>query len=156
MHEWKRQRRQSELASLLLQKEEMLKALQDGSRVTVGDVDVDKEVRANKRDIKQRSSESIWEYLSGLDWHCVFLSVQGVSAAVRTAVKATEGQIVDSLTEEASLLNEIQQLKLQQEALATGRLQSPAPSNTDQHGSRLDTPEKAKTKTGRRESGNAV
>lgn len=51
LHEWEHQRRQAELTSALLQKEETLKVLRNGSRVTVGEVDIpedeqlDKEVR---------------------------------------------------------------------------------------------------------------
>ncbi len=57
VHEWEHQRHQSELTSMLQQKKEELKVLRDGSRVTLGEVDVpeelDKEVRANNRGIKQ-------------------------------------------------------------------------------------------------------
>lgn len=67
VHEWERQHRLAELTSTLRQKEETLKMLRDGSRVTLGEVDVpedlDKEVRLTKG-IKQRASESIWGYLS--------------------------------------------------------------------------------------------
>lgn len=54
---------------MLRQKEEKLKSLRDGSRVTLGEVDVpedeqlDEEVKTHKRDIKQTTSGSIWEYL---------------------------------------------------------------------------------------------
>lgn len=80
---------------------------------------------------------------------------------VRAAVKATEDQILASLTQEASLLSDIMQLKLQQAALATRRHQNPVPSNTGHIDSHPDAPAKAKlptakTKTGLKESGNAV
>ncbi len=82
---------------------------------------------------------------------------------VRAAVRATEGQIVASLTQEASLLNDIQQLKLQQAALATGGPPNTVASNTAQQDPHVDAPAKskprtakAKTKTGLRESGNAT
>lgn len=76
---------------------------------------------------------------------------------VSAAVKATEDQMLASLTQEASLLSDILQLKLQQAVLATRRLQNPVPSNTGH----IDSPAKAKlptakTKTGLKESGNAV
>lgn len=76
---------------------------------------------------------------------------------VRAALRATEGQMVASLNREASLLSEIQQLKLQQAASATGKLRNP--SNTGRGGPHPDAPAKAKphtakTKPGLREPGN--
>lgn len=55
LHEWEHQRHQAELTSKLLQKEEELKVLRAGSRITLGAVDVpedeqlDKEVRLTER-----------------------------------------------------------------------------------------------------------
>lgn len=46
---------------------------------------------------------------------------------VRAAVKNTEGQLLVTLDQEVSLLSDVLQLKLQQAALATGRLYSPVP-----------------------------
>lgn len=69
---------------------------------------------------------------------------------VRAAVKATEDQMRASLTREASLISDLLQLKLQQAALATGRLQDHSSSSA---GSHADS--SGKTKTGRRRSGNA-
>lgn len=40
LHVWEDQRRQAELTSVLQQKEEKLQSLREGSRVTVGEVDV--------------------------------------------------------------------------------------------------------------------
>lgn len=50
---------------------------------------------------------------------------------VRAAVRATEGQILESLIQEAGLLSDILQLKLQQEALATGRHNDASNTNTE-------------------------
>lgn len=66
-----------------------------------------------------------------------------------------------SLNQEASLLSDILQLKLQLAALATGGLQNPGPSNADHVSSHPDAPGKAKLhsakkKTSQRESGNAA
>uniref|UniRef100_UPI0037E95504 uncharacterized protein C8orf74 homolog n=1 Tax=Semicossyphus pulcher TaxID=241346 RepID=UPI0037E95504 len=116
LHEWEHQRRQAELISALRQKEEELRMLRDGSRVTLREVNVP-------------------DY-EGLD-------EQGVLALVRTALRATEGQMLASLTRETSLLSDIQQIKLQQAALATGRLHNPVPINTGQISSNLQAPAKA-------------
>uniref|UniRef100_A0A3Q3NI48 Si:dkey-100n19.2 n=1 Tax=Labrus bergylta TaxID=56723 RepID=A0A3Q3NI48_9LABR len=105
LHEWEHQRRQAELTSVLQQKVEELRALRDGSRVRLGEVTVPED-----------------EDLDG----------QGVLALVRTAVRATKDQMLQSLTQEASLLSDIQQIKLQQAALATRRLHNPALHNTGQ------------------------
>lgn len=70
---------------------------------------------------------------------------------VRAAVRATESQIVASLVQEVDLLSEILQLKLQQEALATGRHNNTSPTNTETN-SKVQT---AKTKTGWTASGKA-
>lgn len=82
-------------------------------------------------------------------------------AAVRAAVRATEEQMLASLSQEASLLSDILQLKLQRAALATGRLHNPVASSTGHIDSCPEAPAKAKpptakTKTGLKESGNAV
>nr|XP_033472244.1 uncharacterized protein C8orf74 homolog [Epinephelus lanceolatus] len=130
LHVWEHQRRQAELASVLQQKEEKLQSLREGSRVTVGEVDVPEDEQ---------------------------LDQQGVAALVRAAVKATEGQMLESLNQEASLLSDILQLKLQQAALATGRLHCPVLSNTS-HTDLHSNARKAKqhtARTGQKESGNA-
>ncbi|KAE8278684.1 hypothetical protein D5F01_LYC23601 [Larimichthys crocea] len=123
LHEWEHQRHQAELTSKLLQKEEELKVLRASSRITLGAVDVPENEQLDK---------------------------EGVSALVRAAVKATEDQMRASLTREASLISDLLQLKLQQAALATGRLQDHSSSSA---GSHADS--SGKTKTGRRRSGNA-
>ncbi|TDG96165.1 hypothetical protein EPR50_G00236950 [Perca flavescens] len=99
LHEWEHQRQQAELTSTLRKMEERLRSLREGSRVTLGEVDVP--------EVNQ-------------------LDEEGVLALVRAAVKATEGQMLASLNREASLLNDILQLKLQRAALATRRLHNPA------------------------------
>ncbi|XP_035854555.1 uncharacterized protein C8orf74 homolog isoform X3 [Sander lucioperca] len=99
LHEWEHQRQQAELTSTLRQMEERLRSLREGSRVTLGEVDVPEDNQ---------------------------LDEEGVLALVRAAVKATEGQMLASLNREASLLSDILQLKLQRAALATRRLHNPA------------------------------
>ncbi|XP_013866116.1 uncharacterized protein C8orf74 homolog [Austrofundulus limnaeus] len=99
---------QSEMASSLQQMEEELRCLRDGPRVTLEDVTVPVDGR---------------------------LDEQSTVELVRTAVGGAEGQMMESLSHEASLLSNIQQLKLQQ---AGGR-HSPAPQET--------APGKGKTKT---------
>ncbi|XP_034720645.1 uncharacterized protein C8orf74 homolog isoform X2 [Etheostoma cragini] len=99
LHEWEHQRQQAELTSRLRQMEERLRSLREGSRVTLEDVDVPEDNQ---------------------------LDEAGVLALVRGAVKATEGQMLASLSQEASLLSDILQLKLQLAALATRRLHNPA------------------------------
>ncbi|XP_032362276.1 uncharacterized protein C8orf74 homolog isoform X2 [Etheostoma spectabile] len=99
LHEWEHQRQQAELTSRLRQMEERLRSLREGSRVTLEDVDVPDDSQ---------------------------LDEAGVLALVRAAVKATEGQMLASLNQEASLLSDILQLKLQRAALATRRLHNPA------------------------------
>ncbi|XP_044044453.1 uncharacterized protein C8orf74 homolog [Siniperca chuatsi] len=118
LHEWEHQRHQAELTSILRQKEEKLQMLRDGSRVTLGEVDVPEDEQLDK---------------------------EGVLALVRAAVRATEGQVLASLNRETTLLSDILQLKLQQAALATGRLHNPVPSNTGHFDLHPDA--KAKTKT---------
>ncbi|XP_051284067.1 uncharacterized protein C8orf74 homolog isoform X3 [Dicentrarchus labrax] len=134
LHEWEYQRHQAELSATLLQKEEKLKALRNGSRVTLGEIEVPEDEHLDK---------------------------EGVLALVRAAVRATEDQMLASLTQEASLLSDILQIKLQQAALATRRLHNPVLSNAGHISSHPDAqakakPNTAKTKTGQRESGNAV
>ncbi|MEQ2167053.1 hypothetical protein GOODEAATRI_000271 [Goodea atripinnis] len=53
---------------------------------------------------------------------------QTIMELVQSAVRTAEGQILGSLSQEASLLSDILQLKLQQEALATGRHHNTASS----------------------------
>ncbi|XP_035533484.1 uncharacterized protein C8orf74 homolog [Morone saxatilis] len=127
LHEWEHQQHQAELTATLLQKEEKLKALRNGSRVTLGEIDVPEDEHLDK---------------------------EGVLALIRAAVRATEDQMLASLTQEASLLSDILQIKLQQAALATGRLHNPVSSHPDAPAKAK--PNTAKTKTGQRESGNAI
>ncbi|XP_042368754.1 uncharacterized protein C8orf74 homolog [Plectropomus leopardus] len=132
LHEWEHQHQRGKLTSMLRQKEEMLQGLREGSRVTLGEVDVPENEQLDK---------------------------EGVVALVRAAVRATEGQMLQSLNQEASLLSDILQLRLQQAALATGRLHSPVLCNTSHSGAHPDAAGKAKqhtAKTGQRESGRAV
>ncbi|XP_045911026.1 uncharacterized protein C8orf74 homolog isoform X1 [Micropterus dolomieu] len=132
LHEWEHQRHQAELSSMLRHKEEKLQLLREGSRVTLGEVDVPEDEQLDK---------------------------EGVLALVRAAVRATEGQVLASLNQETSLLSDILQLKLQQAALATGRLHNPVTSNTGHVNLLPDAQAKAKlhtAKAGLRESGNAV
>lgn len=67
---------------------------------------------------------------------------------VRAAVKAAEDQIRASLTQEASLLSDILQLKLQQAALTTRGLQNPVSSSSSQIGSPASSTAGAARKTG--------
>ncbi|KAM8721878.1 uncharacterized protein C8orf74 homolog [Acanthopagrus schlegelii] len=110
VQEWERRRRLAELTSVLLEKEEKLRVLRDGSRVTLREVDFPEDE----------------------------LDEEGVLAVVRAAVRATEDQMMASLTQEASLLSDIMQLKLQQAALSTGGLHNPF--RTHHTGSRTGTP----------------
>ncbi|XP_030265299.1 uncharacterized protein C8orf74 homolog isoform X3 [Sparus aurata] len=121
VREWERRRRHAELTSMLLEKEEELRVLRDGSRVTLGEVDFPEDE----------------------------LDEEGVLAVVRAAVRATEDQMMASLTQEASLLSDIMGLKLQQAALSTGGLHNPCRAHHTV--SRTGTPSKtaqrpAKTK----------
>lgn len=151
VREWERRRRHAELTSVLLEKEEELRVLRDGSRVTLGEVDfpedeLDEEVRLA---VRLKNSESIREHLQWTDYHCVCHCAQGVLAVVRAAVRATEDQMMASLTQEASLLSDIMGLKLQQAALSTGGLHNPCRAHHTV--SRTGTPSKtaqrpAKTK----------
>ncbi|XP_041638094.1 uncharacterized protein C8orf74 homolog [Cheilinus undulatus] len=100
----------------LQQKIEELKLLRDGSRVSLGDI------------VVPEGEE---------------LSEQGLLSLVRTAVSATQDQMLQSLTQEALLLSDIQHIKLQQASAATGRLHSPVLSNTGQSSSRQEAPTKS-------------
>lgn len=51
---------------------------------------------------------------------------------VQAAVRATQGQMLESLDHEVTLLGDILQLKLQQAALATGGLHTAGPARMDQ------------------------
>ncbi|XP_076579633.1 uncharacterized protein C8orf74 homolog [Chaetodon auriga] len=113
LHEWEHQRHQAELTSMLRLKEEKLKVLRHWSRVTLTEVDVPDDDELDK---------------------------EAVVGLVRAAVRATEGQMLASLTQEASLLSDILQLKLQKAALTTGRLHNPVPSSTGHISSHPDTP----------------
>ncbi|XP_039998409.1 uncharacterized protein C8orf74 homolog [Xiphias gladius] len=120
LHEWE----QAPLTSTLRQKEEELRSLRDGPRVTLGDIPED-----------------------------VQLDEEGVLELVHTAVRATEGQMLASLNQEASLLSDILHLKLQQAPLATGRLQNPVPSNTGHVSLHPDSLAKAKIQTAKTKTG---
>ncbi|XP_071320328.1 uncharacterized protein C8orf74 homolog [Trachinotus anak] len=124
LHEWERQRHESQLTSALRQKEEELRCLRDGSRVTLGDIPED----------AQQDKE-------------------GVLGLVHEAVRATEDQMQASLNQEASLLSDILQLKLQQAALATGRLHSPVTSSTGHISTPPDMPAKEKVQTTKTKTG---
>ncbi|XP_041834449.1 uncharacterized protein C8orf74 homolog isoform X2 [Melanotaenia boesemani] len=120
------------LASALQQKEEELRHLRDGARITLGDISVPEDKHLDT----QRALELI-------------------RAA---AVQASESQIVASLTQEAALLTEILQLKLQQEAVATRGHCSTPPTNTGDVSSQRSSKSKVtpvKSKTGEK-SGNPV
>ncbi|XP_037617715.1 uncharacterized protein C8orf74 homolog isoform X2 [Sebastes umbrosus] len=108
LHKWEQQRHQAELASMLRQKEEQLRSLREGSRVTLEELDVPEGEQLDK---------------------------EGVLAVVRAAVRATEGQMLASLNQEASLLSDILQLRLQLGASATGGLHSAVLPNTNHIGS---------------------
>ncbi|KAM4711431.1 LOW QUALITY PROTEIN: uncharacterized protein C8orf74 homolog [Anableps anableps] len=97
LQEWEAQSQErTKLASSLQQMEEKLRCLRAGPRVTLGAINVPSDRELDK--------ESVLEL-------------------VRSAVKATEGQMLASLSEEASLLTNIFELKLQLGALAArGRL----------------------------------
>ncbi|XP_034051671.1 uncharacterized protein C8orf74 homolog isoform X2 [Gymnodraco acuticeps] len=95
LHVWEHQRHREALTSMLRQKEEKLRSLRKGSRVTLGEVDIPQDVQ---------------------------LDNEGVQALVRAAVKATEGQMLESLNREASLLVDILKFKLQQAAADKQRL----------------------------------
>lgn len=132
LQEWESQQHQARLTSALQQKEKELRCLRHGSRVTLEDIILPK------------------------DEH---LDQEGILKLVRAAVRTTEGQILESLIQEASLLSEILQLKLQQEALATGRHNNTS-ANTEPH-QRPATETKAniqtaKTTKGVKASGKAV
>ncbi|XP_034533672.1 uncharacterized protein C8orf74 homolog [Notolabrus celidotus] len=128
--DWEHQCHQAKLTLLLQQKAEELRVLREGARVTLGEVSVPEDEELNEQEIL---------------------------ALVRTAVRTTQDQMLASLTDEASLLCDIQQIKLQQAALATGGLHNPVLAETSQSSSNLDAPVKASpnsanSKTERRES----
>ncbi|XP_026219503.1 uncharacterized protein C8orf74 homolog [Anabas testudineus] len=100
LHEWEHQRRQAQLTSTLQQKEAELRSLRNKMRVNLEEVSVPVDEQ---------------------------LDTKGVVELVRAAVKNTEGQLLVTLDQEVSLLCDVLQLKLQQAALATGRLYSPVP-----------------------------
>ncbi|XP_012727187.2 uncharacterized protein C8orf74 homolog [Fundulus heteroclitus] len=119
LQEWEAQSQQrTRLASSLLLMEEKLRCLRAGPRVTLGDIDVPSDGELDK--------ESIMEF-------------------VKSAVRTTQGQMLASLSEEASLLTDIHQLKLQQEALTTGGHQKTASSKMVAPKAKMQT---AKTETG--------
>ncbi|XP_005933999.1 uncharacterized protein C8orf74 homolog isoform X1 [Haplochromis burtoni] len=124
LQEWESQQHEASLTSTLEQKENELRCLRQGSRVTVEDITLPEDKHLDK---------------------------QGIVELVRAAVRATESQIVASLVQEVDLLSEILQLKLQQEALATGRHNNTSPTNTETS-AKVQT---AKTKTGGTASGKA-
>ncbi|KAK5847536.1 hypothetical protein PBY51_016656 [Eleginops maclovinus] len=102
LQEWEHQRHQEELTSMLRQKEEKLRSLRKESRVTLGEVDIPQDEQLDK---------------------------EGVLALVRAAVRATEGQMLESLNREASLLADILHIKLQQAATDNQRLHKPVSPN---------------------------
>ncbi|KAG7231319.1 hypothetical protein INR49_012159 [Caranx melampygus] len=122
VHEWPASQR-ARLTSTLQQKEEELRSLRKGSRVTIGDIPED-----------------------------VQLDKEGVLELVGGALRASEGQMVESLKREASLLSDILQLKLQQSALTTGRLHTPATSSKGSINRRSDTPAKENKQTAKTKS----
>lgn len=138
---------------MLLQKEEKLRVLRSGSRITLGEVDVpedeqlDEEVRLTGIKNFLKSTQGCFP-LPDLCCVCLIFLAQGVLAVVREAVKAAEDQILASLTQEASLLSDILQLKLQQAALATRGLPNPVSSSSGQIGSGASSTADAARKTG--------
>eukprot|EP00064_Thunnus_orientalis_P011766 superscaffoldBa00001735_g11797 len=126
LHEWEHQRQQAQLTATLQQKEEELRSLRNGSRVTLGEVDVPEDEQLDK---------------------------EVVLELVRAAVRATEGQMLASLHQEASLLSDILQLKLQRAALATGRLHNPVPGHISPH---PDVSTKTKLHTAKTKAGRTV
>ncbi|XP_029369324.1 uncharacterized protein C8orf74 homolog [Echeneis naucrates] len=118
LQEWEDQRQQALLTKALQEKEEQLRGLRDGLRITEGDISED----------VQQDKESVLE-------------------VARAALNATEGQTLANVNQEAVLLRDIQELKLQQAALATGRLHSHDTSSTGHNTVRSDTPTKEKEKT---------
>ncbi|XP_051799418.1 uncharacterized protein C8orf74 homolog isoform X2 [Acanthochromis polyacanthus] len=119
----------AKVTSALQQKEEELRSLREGPRVTVSEVSLPGDEHLDKQDIVE---------------------------LVRAAVRATKGQIEESLNEEAALLGDILQLKVQQEALATRRHHHTVSSNTAFNKPDTTATAKAKRKTRVRESGQAV
>ncbi|XP_030012864.1 uncharacterized protein C8orf74 homolog [Sphaeramia orbicularis] len=103
LHEWEHQQQLAKLILALQQKEEELERLRNGTRVTVECTDIPGDEQLDK---------------------------EALVKAVRAAVKATEGQILESLDQEATLLNEILELKLQHTVLATRRLHNPLSSSS--------------------------
>uniref|UniRef100_UPI003AADD629 uncharacterized protein C8orf74 homolog n=1 Tax=Centroberyx gerrardi TaxID=166262 RepID=UPI003AADD629 len=103
LREWEHQRQQARLTATVRQKEEELRSLREGSKVTLGAVHAPEGGRLDK---------------------------EGVLGLVRAAVRASGGQMLESLDQQASLVSDLMQLKLQQAALATRRLHSPVPPNT--------------------------
>ncbi|XP_044200416.1 uncharacterized protein C8orf74 homolog isoform X2 [Thunnus albacares] len=126
LHEWEHQRQQAQLTATLQQKEEELRSLRNGSRVTLGEVDVPEDEQLDKEVVLER---------------------------VRAAVRATEGQMLASLHQEVSLLSDILQLKLQRAALATGRLHNPVPGHISPH---PDVSAKAKLHAAKTKAGRTV
>ncbi|XP_054864085.1 uncharacterized protein C8orf74 homolog isoform X2 [Amphiprion ocellaris] len=128
LHEGETQQLLAKVTSALQQKEEELRSLREGSRVTLSEVSLPEDEHLDK---------------------------QSILELVRAAVRATKGQIEESLNHEATLLGDILQLKVQQAALATRRHHNTVSSNTA-HNKRPDMSAKAKSKTRVRKTGNAV
>ncbi|KAM4559515.1 uncharacterized protein C8orf74 homolog isoform 3-T3 [Odontesthes bonariensis] len=107
LHQWETQiQHRARLFSSLQQKEEELRCLRDGPRVTLEAGGLPEDRKLDKPSI-----------------------LELVQAEVRTA----ESQIVATLNQEASLLADILLLKVQQGALATAGRPSAAPSHTSKH-----------------------
>ncbi|KAG7470336.1 hypothetical protein JOB18_011200 [Solea senegalensis] len=104
VHELERRLQQNKLSSTLQQKQDELRRLREGPRVTVEDIPED-----------------------------VLMDKEVAVTLVRAAVKATEEQILLSLNREVSLLADILQLRLQQAALTTRRRHTSHVSSTASH-----------------------
>ena len=141
LHDWEHQRHREALTSMLRQKEEKLRSLRKGSRVTLGEVDIPQDVQLDKEVISQRDLKQRKAFLEYLSCPLLLCFPQGVQALVRAAVRATEGQMLESLNREASLLVDILKFKLQQAAADKQRLH---PDSA------------AKAKAGLKDSGNAL
>ncbi|XP_028275646.1 uncharacterized protein C8orf74 homolog [Parambassis ranga] len=114
LHEWETQQHEARLISTLQQKEEELRCLREGSGICLGEVNVPEDGN---------------------------LDQQGILELVQAEVKAKEGQVQERLNQEAALLSDILQLKLQLSAFATEGQQDTDPSNTGPTSPDPDTPQ---------------
>ncbi|XP_029696260.1 uncharacterized protein C8orf74 homolog isoform X2 [Takifugu rubripes] len=117
LQEWESEEKEAELRALLQQKEEKLKQLRNGERVSVEEIEVPEDGEANREKL--------------------FVSLN-------SAVKATKEQILASLTQEVNLLTEILQLKLKKAEMTTRGPQTAAESNPDNSNSQPETTVKGK------------